>query len=215
MEAMGSKIPSSMTAKSLLPVLESVAEGQVDAARTFVVTGRERHVSYSNDNLPYPSRAIRTKDFLYVHNFAPDRWPAGKPMGLDDPNAEAPDWESLQEETYTAYSDMDASPTKAWMIHNRAKNEVKQAFDLGFGKRPQEELYDLDKDPNYMSNVADDPDYADTKKDLLDQLMAVLEEQNDPRVVEDPVRFENPPYTSPLSGEETKRRESLNKIEER
>jgi hypothetical protein len=27
----------------------------------------------------YPTRAIRTHDFLYLHNFWPDRWPAGTP----------------------------------------------------------------------------------------------------------------------------------------
>ncbi len=167
MEAAGVDIPGSMTAKSLLPVLESNEGGQVDPARTFVVTGRERHVSYSNDNLPYPS-------------------------------TEAPDWDSLQEETYVAYPDMDASPTKAWMIHNRAKKEVQQSFDLGFGKRPQEELYDLGKDPHYMNNVADDPSYQGTKKELFDQLMAVLKEQDDPRVVETPCRFEQAPYASPF-----------------
>jgi N-sulfoglucosamine sulfohydrolase len=201
MEAAGAPVPDSMTGKSLLPVLESSDDGQVDSDRTFVVTGRERHVSYSNDDLPYPSRAIRTAEFLYVHNFAPDRWPAGKPNGLDDPNTEAPDWESLQEETYTAYPDMDASPTKAWMIHNRANEDVQQAFDLGFGKRPQEELYDLAKDPCYMNNLADDPDYADTKRNMHDRLMSVLKEQDDPRVVEDPVRFEHPPYASPFEAD--------------
>ena len=198
MEAAGVSVPDSMTAKSLLPVLESESSGQIDDSRTFVVTGRERHVASSNDNLPYPSRAIRTKDFLYIHNFAPDRWPAGDPKGLDDPNTEAPDWESLQEETYTAYPDMDASPTKAWMIHNRAEEDVQRSFDLGFGKRPQEELYDLRKDSHYMNNVADDPGYQETKKELHNQLMTVLREQNDPRVVEEPCRFEHAPYASPV-----------------
>ena len=198
MEAAGVSVPDSMTAKSLLPVLESESSGQIDDSRTFVVTGRERHVASSNDNLPYPSRAIRTKDFLYIHNFAPDRWPAGDPKGLDDPNTEAPDWESLQEETYTAYPDMDASPTKAWMIHNRAEEDVQRSFALGFGKRPQEELYDLRKDSHYMNNVADDPGYQETKKELHNQLMTVLREQNDPRVVEEPCRFEHAPYASPV-----------------
>ena len=188
-----------MTAKSLLPLLESDASGQIDNERTFVVTGRERHVALSQKgNLPYPSRAIRTKDFLYIHNFAPDRWPAGDPKGLDDPDKEAPDWESLQEVTYTAYPDMDASPTKAWMIHNRANEDVQRSFDLGFGKRPQEELYDLSKDPHYMKNVADDLAYQETKKELFDQLMAVLKEQDDPRVVETPCRFEHAPYAAPF-----------------
>ncbi len=190
-------IPNSMTGKSLVPVFESDASGLVDTERTFVVTGRERHVGFARDGfLPYPQRAIRTENFLYVHNFAPDRWPAGDPNGMDDPNTKTPDWESLQEVTYTAYADMDASPTKAWMIHHRAEDEVQRAFDLGFGKRPQEELYDLREDPDYMDNVADHANFETTRKELHDRLMATLKEQDDPRVVETPCRFEHEPYAS-------------------
>lgn len=197
MEAAGVDIPDTMTGKSLVPVFDSDADGQVDPGRDFVVTGRERHVGFARKGfLPYPQRAIRTKDFLYVHNFAPDRWPAGDPKGMDDPDAEPPSWQSLQEETYTAYPDMDASPTKAWMIHHRAEAEVQRAFDLGFGKRPQEELYDLREDPDYIDNVAGQPNYEAARKELHDRLMAVLREQDDPRVVEEPCRFEHEPYAS-------------------
>ncbi|MBT3602753.1 MAG: sulfatase-like hydrolase/transferase, partial [Candidatus Latescibacteria bacterium] len=195
LDAADVQIPKTMTAKSLMPVLKSQDQGQVDPDRTFVVTGRERHVSWSRDDyLPYPQRAIRTKDFIYIHNFAPDRWPAGDPKGLDDPNTEAPSYESLSEDTYVAYPDMDASPTKAWMIHHRSEENVQRAFDLGFGLRPQEELYDLHADPHYMNNLASDPQHANTKKELADKLMQVLKEQDDPRVVEEPCRFEHAPY---------------------
>lgn len=195
MEAADVAVPATMTGKSLLPVLESDASGQVDGARTFVVTGRERHVSVAREgNLPYPQRAIRTKDFLYIYNFEPDRWPAGDPNGLDDPNAVPPPFEVLEHDVYFAYPDIDASPTKAWMVYHRAEAEVQNAFDLGFGKRPQEELYDLRIDPHYMNNIADDPVYTAPKQDLHDRLMALLHEQKDPRVVEEPCRFEQDPY---------------------
>ena len=192
-------IPNTMTAKSLLPVLQSDQSGQVDPNRTFVVTGRERHVSWSREGyLPYPQRAIRTEDFLYIHNFAPERWPMGDPKGLDNPNTEAPSVESLTEDTYVAYPDMDASPTKAWMIHHRSEQNVQRAFDLGFGKRPQEELYDLKNDPHYMNNIANDSKYAEVKTELSDKLMHILREQKDPRVVETPCRFEHAPYAGPV-----------------
>jgi N-sulfoglucosamine sulfohydrolase len=195
MEAADVPVPHTMTGKSLVPVFDSKASGQVDSDRTFVVTGRERHVSVAREGfLPYPQRAIRTDDFLYVHNFAPDRWPAGDPYGMDDPNAEPPSYESLEQETYVAYPDMDASPTKAWMVHHRGEAEVERSFDLGFGKRPQEELYDLRVDADYMNNLAADSEYAAVKQELHDQLMALLREQEDPRVVEEPCRFEHEPY---------------------
>lgn len=191
-------IPDSMTAQSLVPILLSDNSGQVEVERTFVVTGRERHVAHAREGyLPYPQRAIRTRDFLYIHNFAPERWPMGDPKGLDDPNAAAPDFAALRDHTYTAYPDLDAGPTKAWMIHHRAEEEVLPLFELGFGKRPREELYDLRVDPHYMNNVAHDPAYDATREVLATQLMGVLREQADPRLVEADCRFEAAPYAGP------------------
>jgi hypothetical protein len=74
-----------MTAKSLLYVLDSDRTGQIEPERTYVVTGRERHVNDARPgHLPYPQRAIRTENYLYIINFCPDRWPMGDPKGLDD-----------------------------------------------------------------------------------------------------------------------------------
>ena len=199
LDAAGVDVPNGMSATSLLPVLESDVGGQVEGGRTWVVTGRERHVASARESsLPYPMRAIRTRDFLYIHNFAPDRWPVGDPQGLDDLNAEAPSWESILSNTHVAYPDMDGGPTKAWMIHNRAKEDVQVLFHIGFGKRPREELYDLGVDPDHMNNVADHPNYQDTRKSLADKLMCVLRENDDPRLMESPCRFEHAPYAGPV-----------------
>ena len=202
LEAAGVKLPQGMTAKSLMPLLKSDASGQVEPERDFVVTGRERHNLIDNpgpnDGLPYPTRAIRTKDFLYIHNFEPDRWPAGAPMGLDDPNTEPPPAEELLNSYTVVYPDLDKGPTRSWMIYNRAKPDVAPLFELGFGKRPQEELYDLNKDPHYMTNVAAEPEYEATREELHDRLLAILVEQQDPRLVESPPRFERPPYAGPV-----------------
>ncbi len=199
LEAGGAPIPKSMTGKSILPILKSDRSGQVEENRTFVVTGRERHCAEAREGrLPYPQRAIRTADFLYIHNFAPDRWPAGDPMGLDDPNVEPPPYEELTNDTHNCYADFDASPTKAWMIHHRGEEDVLLPFELGFGLRPERELYDLRKDPDYMNNVAGEPEYQDVLNRLEDQLMDLLREQDDPRVMESPCRYENAPYAGPV-----------------
>ena len=47
---------------------------------------------------------------------------------------------------------------------------------------PAEELYDLNKDPDQMKNVAAEADYASEKKRLAEQLMDVLKKAGDPRV---------------------------------
>ena len=199
LEAAGVDVPDAMCATSLLPLLESDSSGQVEEARTWVVTGRERHVENAREGgLPYPMRAIRTRDFLYIHNFAPDRWPVGEPHGLDDLSAAAPSWESLSTTTRVAYADMDAGPTKAWMIHHRAAEDVQALFRVAFGKRPREELYDLRVDPDHMNNVADQPDYQHARTILSDELMRVLRQYDDPRLVEVPCRFEHAPYAGPI-----------------
>ena len=188
-------IPETMSARSLLPILLSDANGQIESERDFVVTGRERHVAGAREGfLPYPQRCIRTEDFIYIVNFEPDRWPMGNPRGLDDPHTEAPDFQKLAYNTFIAYPDLDASPTKAWMIHHREDLDVEPLFQLGFGKRPREELYDLKEDPHYLSNVAEEAAYANVRGNLENRLMQILQEQQDPRLVEEPCRFEYEPY---------------------
>ena len=202
LDAAGVDHPDGMTANSLLPLLQSNSSGQIDPERTFVVTGRERHVaSAREDQLPYPSRAIRTQDFLYIINFEPDRWPVGDPGGLDDLIATPVSEEKLLSTYKTAYADIDNSPTKVWMMFHRAEADVEPLFQLGFGKRPSEELYDLRKDPDYITNVADDPDYVTIRSELKTQLMSLLRTQDDPRVVESPPRFEQAPFAGPVPEE--------------
>jgi uncharacterized sulfatase len=198
LEAAGVERLPGMAARSLLPVLQSPASGQVDASRDHVVLGRERHVALARaGNLPYPQRAIRTDRYLYIRNFAPERWPMGDPRGLDDPAAVPPPYEQLCEDTWVAYADMDGSPSKAWMVHHRAEPEVSALFEMGFGKFPAEELYDLERDPHYLHNVAADPAYNEAREQLSSRLMAVLRTQHDPRLTEPDCRFERSPYTDP------------------
>lgn len=87
MELGGVRIPEGIGGRSLVRQLNSSASGQIDPSRDYVVTGRERHVGSAREgNLPYPMRAIRTKNFLYARNFAPDRWPMGAPYAVTDTN---------------------------------------------------------------------------------------------------------------------------------
>lgn len=211
LEAAEVSVPDSMTAKSLLPVLLSPKNGHIERERDYVITGRERHVYNARENgLPYPQRAIRTNDFLYIINFEPERWPMGDPKGLDLPDTAPPAYEDLQWRTFTAYSDMDASPTKAWMIYNRGEEDVKPLFELGFGKRPREELYYLKDDPYYMNNIADKPEYAESRERLNKILVDELKKQNDPRVTETPCRFEAQPYAGELQPFQKKQPEKAN-----
>jgi N-sulfoglucosamine sulfohydrolase len=196
LEAAGESVPGCMTGRSIMPLLISKKSGWLDPTRDYVVTGRERHVARAREgNLPYPQRAIRTPDFLYIRNFAPNRWPMGTPTGLDDPAAE-PTFAQIREDTFVCFADLDASPTKAWMVKHRSEPQWQEDWRLGFAKRPAEELYDLRRDPDQMHNVADDPAYAKTRADLSKRLMDTLRATGDPRVQGDGLTFERPPFVS-------------------
>lgn len=194
LDAAAVKHPEGMNAKSLWSVLTSKESGQVEPERTFVVTGRERHVGNAREgNKPYPQRALRTKDYLYIRNFKPERTPLGDAIGVSE--VSTPSIEELEKNTYAAFPDMDAGPTKAWLIAQRNNKEWKSAFDFAFGKRPAEELYDLKIDPEQMNNLAGKQEYQADQKRLSEQLISLLKNAGDPRVVEDDCRFEKPPFT--------------------
>ncbi len=194
LEAGGVKPPEVMTGRSLWPVLTSDKSGQVDASRTWVVTGRERHVDNAREGfVGYPHRSFRTAEFHYIRNFKSDRWPMGDPLAVTADSM--PPVRELEHNTRIAFADMDASPTKAWLVGVRNDAAWKWHYDYAFGKRPAEELYDLRKDPDQARNVAGDPAYAAARKDLSDRLMKVLTETGDPRVTGDGMTFERSPFT--------------------
>jgi arylsulfatase A-like enzyme len=194
LEAAGLPVAEGMQGRSLVPVLESNASGLVDEDRTFVVTGRERHVGAAREGFkPYPQRALRTKDYLYIINFEPDRWPMGDPKEVTEDST--PSADQLENNTFAAFGDLDASPTKAWLIEQRNNPDWKWHYDYAFGKRPPEELYDLRKDPDQIKNLAEEADYAQVRSELQAKLMAVLEGAGDPRVTGDGMTFERSPFT--------------------
>ena len=193
LEVAGVPVPDGLYGRSLLPLLESQKAGQIDAERNWVIFGRERHVDVAReDALPYPMRGLRTHDFLYIRNFAPDRWPLGSPGQVGE--SSAPSAGELEQNTMAAFADMDASPTKAWLVAHRHDPAVKSYYERAFGKRPAEELYDLRKDPGQLHNVAAAPEYEGARKQLAADLLARLAAAKDPRLA-DPVPFELPPFT--------------------
>lgn len=197
LEAADVAVPENMTGRSLWPVLRSEKSGQVDPDRTWVVTGRERHVENARaDFTPYPQRAIQTADYLFIINFRPDRWPLGDPYRLDGDNE--PTVDELENVTRVSHPDEDAGPTKAWLIKQRNNPEWKDHYEWVYGRRPKYELYDRRKDPHETKNVADDPEYAEVKSKLESQLLEVLKSTGDPRLINDGEFFETPPMAGPL-----------------
>jgi arylsulfatase A-like enzyme len=198
LEAGGLTPPAVMTGRSLVALLRSTQSGRVESARDAVYIGRERHVEGARaDFMPYPQRAIRTHDFLYIVNFRPDRWPLGDPYRLEGPNP--PTVQELTEETRVSLPDEDAGPTKAWLVGVRNDPKWKAHFDWVYGKRPREELYDLKSDPQQTKNVAAEPRYATQRAGLERRLMDELKRTGDPRLVDNGRFYETPPMSGPVS----------------
>ncbi|MEK7950783.1 sulfatase family protein [Luteolibacter soli] len=197
LETANVKIPEVVTGHSLWPLLRSEKSGQVDPERTWTVTGRERHVDNAREgSLPYPQRAIHSGQYLYIINFKPDRDPLGGYEALDKEKGVTP--ERILKDTRVALGDMDAGPTKSWLVANRHTDFGKPYFDKTFGKRPKEELYDLAKDPFETTNVAKDPAYAEIRGRLEKKLLDELKRSGDPRLENDGAFFENPPMSGPV-----------------
>jgi arylsulfatase A-like enzyme len=196
LELAGVAVPDSMTGRSLVDVLKSPLAGRVDPLRTVVFTGRERHVDDARaDFAPYPQRAIRTHDFLYIVNFRPDRWPLGDPYRLDGDNP--PSQHELIEETRTTLADEDAGPTKAWLVGVRSDPCWRAHYEWVYGRRPREELYDLRTDPHQTKNLAGHPEYSEQRAALERRLLDELRATGDPRMVDDGRFFETPPMAGP------------------
>jgi arylsulfatase A-like enzyme len=197
-------VPETMIARSLLPVLESKKSGLVDPSRDAVFTGRERHVAAARtDNKPYPQRAIRTDQYLYIINFEPERWPMGTGPGFGSPPSKFPGEELLRENTFAAFGDLDASPTKAWVVLHR--RETPELFQFAVGQRPRLELYDVRTDPHCMINLAKSIEHAEELKSLHRRLMDELSSTGDPRVSAD-IIFERSPFTDAFSKNNARRK---------
>ena len=139
-------------------------------------------------------RALRNHDFHYIRNFLPNRWPYGDPDEL-----ETATYEQLAGNTRVAFADCDAGPSKAYMVTRRTEAAVRPLYELTFGKRPAQELFDLKKDPWQLKNVTSDPAYAGAVKKLDGQLMAALKETKDPRAMGGGEEFDRYPTMTAVS----------------
>ncbi|MFN9912453.1 MAG: hypothetical protein ACK53L_07715, partial [Pirellulaceae bacterium] len=55
-------------------------------------------------------------------------------------------------------------------------------YELSFAKRPAEELYDLRRDPDQLTNVAAEPAYASQRAAMRSRVEAWMQQTQDPRV---------------------------------
>lgn len=160
-----------MVGSSFLDLLVADGSGKIDPSRKVALVGKERHDLGRPYDWGYPVRAIRTPEYLFILNFAPDRWPAGNPE--------------------TNYGNCDPSPTKELL-----KALGGTFYDLSFGKRPVRELYRISRDPECMLNLAGDPYYQPIIETLESRMLDMLKEQGDPRALGNGHIFDQYEYVS-------------------
>ncbi len=168
LDAAGVVAPEEMTGCTLLPILRSDREGSVEVTRNRVFTASERHTWCRPGGATYPMRSLRNREFLYIRNFTPDRWPTGGPTFLSS--------------NRTFHGDVDACPTRTFMLEPDNQERYPEQYELCFGRRPPEELYDVRTDPAQVKNLAHDPQYESIRKQLAEELTLHLVRTGDPRI---------------------------------
>jgi len=163
--------------RSLTDIFYADKGGQVIPARDHVIVGRERNDVGRPHDQGYPVRGIVKDNWLYLHNFEPQRWPCCNPE--------------------TGYLDTDSSPTKTEVLKSRTLPGQKHFWDLCFGRRPADELYDLARDRDCVNNLAGRQEFKTRKEQLQQQLFAELKAQGDPRLLGWGQVFDDYPYANP------------------
>ena len=165
-----------ITGRSLLPILRDASpqRGRVQAGRDYLLIGQERHDVGRPDDVGYPVRGIFRDAFLYLRNFEPSRWPMCDPI--------------------TGYLNTDGSPTKSLILAENRRGVNHWRWELNFGRRPAEELYDLRADPDCMTNLASEPVQQARREAMQRQLFADLQSQQDPRMAGEGAVFDRYPH---------------------
>ena len=148
-----------ITGRSFMDILKNKKK---DIDRDFVMIGKERHDVGRPDDQGYPIRGLIRGEYLYLRNYEEERWPAGNPE--------------------TGYMNVDGGPTKTEILKARRNPRTAHYWQLSFGKRKGEELYNIKKDPNCMVDLSEKPEYALLKHQMEKEMTMKLVEQEDPRI---------------------------------
>ena len=149
--------------KSFADIFRSGRNGYVNENRNYILTGQERHDVGRPDDAGYPVRGIIKDGFLFLRNYKPGRWPAGNPE--------------------TGYLNCDGSPTKSLILMMRRSGITNEYWNMAFGLRGDEELYNITRDPECLNNLANNASYSNMKQNLQIVLYDELLKQKDPRII--------------------------------
>ena len=147
---------------------------QREPYRDYVCGARDRL-----DNCNEVIRTIRNERYRYIRNFLPHRpyasfWPDGgfftTPPEKGTPEHDFWDTSCLPGEQKVH------DPDGVFLL---PIPEVYSAYLIWQAKKPFEELYDVENDPEEIINLADDPEYSDLKDQMRTQLFTWMIETRD------------------------------------
>ena len=164
LQAAGVGIPAGVAGQSLLPLLQN---GTPASPRDQVFAAMERHTMCRPEGATYPMRSVRTRDFLYIRNFAPDRWPTGG---------------EFLSSNKTTHGDIDAGATRDVVLAPDATKRFPKQVEWCLGKRPAEELYAIHSDPGQVHNLAANSRYQPQLAAHRLRLRDYLAQTADPRI---------------------------------
>ena len=153
--------PTILRAAGLDPLPEMTAHSFLDvllSEKSGRVDPARDHVTFGRERhgKSWPSRALRDDRHLYIRNFAPERIDG---LLIDD------------------------SPSAKFLIAHAEDPSYRRYYQLAFGPRPAEELYDVRDDPEQMRNLAAQPERAAVLKEMREALEAELRRTDDPRIL--------------------------------
>ena len=155
-EAAGGSAPKGLDGRSIAPVLF----GQLEEHRECVFgthTGNENGGPGTANHCP--ARTIRTATHRYILNIDPETTFTTHITGCKTGPHYLPHWDS-------------------W-VEKAKSNEHARAMVDAYQHRPSEELYDLEKDPYEMENLAGRPEYESILKNMRQRLSGWRRSQND------------------------------------
>jgi N-sulfoglucosamine sulfohydrolase len=169
-----------ITGRSLREIFKSNPSQSINSNRDHLLLGQERHDVGRPHDQGYPIRSIIKDGWIYLRNFEPDRWPACNPE--------------------TGYLNTDGGPTKTEILTANRTTPNDPHWLLCFGKRPDEELFDLNTDPYCVKNLSAAPDQQSRRAALETQMVRGLKEQGDPRMLGNGEDFDKYPYAGEKRG---------------
>lgn len=152
----GSALPDELDGRSFASVLR----GNTDRHRDYIFT---THSGDGDENI-YPIRSIRTERYKYILNLLPSHYHSNHSdiYRKDGAGAYWGSWD------------------QAARNNPRAKEIVHKYF-----VRPEEEFYDLQKDPNEQHNLIDNEQHQERIKELRKKLQQWMREQGDQKLIYD------------------------------